>query len=390
MTRFLAAGSRQQVLIVIVAVLGLGNSVLVEAQPARRRSSTSGQLKTTDSSVNRAAAKFMSNGCHVGLSIAVVRETETRFYNYGSTSRNVKDLPSADSVYEVASVTKTFTGVLAAKAVTERRMDLDGDFRKYLPQPYPNLAFEGYPITLRSLATHRSGLPRDLPDTDDLYAHPDFERLPYKLIERDSAYDRSRYLRELHTVRLKSRPGTKEVYSNLGMKVIGFALEVVYNAPFEVLIRQNILEPLHMSSTGFVVNAEQGRLVHGYSRGGNAMPYHLRNAGAAYGLYSSTRDMAKYVQWQLNESDPVIHLAHSLLYRDTDDGQALIWNVTTKQGSRILWHGGGTFGMTSQVVLFPDDKEGYVLLANDTCEGTEAAMKDIAIAVHKTLEPKPH
>jgi hypothetical protein len=63
----------------------------------------------------------------------------------------------------------------------------------------------------------------------------------------------------------------------------------------------------------------------------------------------------------------------------------LIWNVASDHGSRMLWHGGGTFGMSSQVVLYPDTHEGYVMLANDTCAGTESALGDIATAVHGSL-----
>lgn len=116
------------------------------------------------------------------------------------------------------------------------------------------------------------------------------------------------------------------------------------------------------------------------------MPYHLRNAGAAYGLYSTTRDMAKYVHWQLEESDPVIRLAHQPLQGNVENGEALIWNLTLDGGTRLFWHGGGTFGMSSQVVLYPQDQEGFVLLSNDTCEGTESSLKNTAIAVHRALK----
>lgn len=366
--------------VAIALTIGL---MVLEAETIRCGILTGRQSVNLDSAINGAATDFMANACHVGLSIAIASGKETKFYNYGSTSRTGHKLPNADSIYEIGSVTKTFTGALAAKAIVDHRMELDADFRKYLPQSYPNLVSDGHPITLRTLATHRSGLPRDLPSTDDLFAHPDYERLPNQMIARDSGYDRSRYLRELHTVRLTSEPGSWEVYSNLGIKVIGFGLEKVYGIPFEMLMKEEILDPVQMSSTALVLNAEQhGRLVQGYSRGENPMPYHLRNAGAAYGLYSTTRDMARYIHWQLDESDAVIHLAHSLLHGDAANGRALIWNLTLDRGSRVLWHGGGTFGMTSQVVLFPDEEQGYVLLANDACKGTEDALKDIAITVH--------
>jgi len=168
------------------------------------------QSEDCDAAVDRAVQPFLQDTCHVGLSIAIVRRREARFYSFGSTSRRTHMKPSPDSVYEIASVTKTFMGALAAKALLQHRMQLDADFGQYLPTRCPNLTWQGYPLTLRSLATHTSGLPRDLPDTDDLCAHRDPETLPYKLIARDSGYDRARYLEELRRVTLQSRPGTKE------------------------------------------------------------------------------------------------------------------------------------------------------------------------------------
>ncbi|HEX4151873.1 MAG TPA: serine hydrolase domain-containing protein [Steroidobacteraceae bacterium] len=340
-----------------------------------------------DRDVDRALQPLFANHCHVGLSIAVVDRERTAFYDYGSVARDESRLPTPDSIYEIGSVTKSFTGALAAEAVVRHLMALDTDFRQYLPEPYPNLAWRGRPITLRTLATHRSGLPRDLPDTDDLYAHPDFETLPFQLIARDAPYDHARYLRELRHVQLLSAPGSQELYSNLGVKVIGFGLEKVTGTSFEALMRRNLLRPLAMTSTGFVVDArDESRLVVGFSRGGRRMPYRLRNAGAAYGLYSTARDMAKYLRWQLNETNPVVRLSHQPLLGDTTDGKGLIWNLGADAGGRrMLWHGGGTFGMTSQVVLYPDDREGFALLANDTCKGTESALKDIAATLHGEL-----
>jgi D-alanyl-D-alanine-carboxypeptidase/D-alanyl-D-alanine-endopeptidase len=362
--------------------------ICLRAQMIIEASGLSVQTDSVSSAVTQSVAPFMASPCHVGLSMVLVMGRTTRFFDFGSTSRDTSTLPSPDSIYEIGSVTKTFTGALAAKAALTHRLELDADFREHLPGTYPNLAWQGHPITLRSLATHRSGLPRDLPDTDDLFVKPDFETLPTRLIARDSGYDRARYLGALRAVQLRSNPGAAEQYSNLGIKVIGWGLEKVYAEPYERLMQKEILQPLGMSSTGFVLSsaAEQRRLVQGYSRGGNAMPYHLRNAGAAYGLYSTVRDMAKYLHWQLDESIPVVHFAHELIQGDTANGKALIWNATLDHGERLLWHGGGTFGMTSQIVLYPDTHEGYGLFANDTCAATEGGLKDIAMAIHHSLQ----
>ncbi len=373
-------------LIQILLLLLILSGASAEGRERPTITAAAGQDTHHDAIVDQLVASFLKNTCHVGLSVAVVLDNQIEFYDFGSTSRSRRAKPTPDSVYEIASVTKTFTGALAARALFQHRMQLDADFRQYLPEAYSNLAWRGNPITLRTLATHTSGLPRDLPDTDDLYAHRDPETLPFKLIAREFGFDRGRYLHDLHDVSLRSDPGTKEVYSNLGFKVIGWGLETVYKLPFERLLMEQILQPLGMASTGFVLNAkERSRLVKGYSPAGHLMPYHLRNAGAAYGLYSTPRDMAKYVRWQLSPTDPVIVIAHRLIQGDAHDGKALVWNVGTIDGSEMLWHGGGTFGMSSQVVLFPNSHQGYVLLANDTCNGTEGALKSIAIAFHQHL-----
>ena len=344
------------------------------------------QNELSDPVVGQVVQPFLQDRCHVGLSIVIVQQRAAHFYNFGSTSRTDHIKPTSDSVYEIASVTKTFTGALAAKALLQHRMQLDGDFRHYLPERYPNLAWQAYPVTLRTLSTHTSGLPRDLPDTDDLFANRDPDTLPYKLIERDSGYDRARYLEALHDVTLRSRPGATENYSNLGFKVIGWGLETVFRMPFEHALQQQILRPVAMKSTGFVLRPDQhAHLVKGYNSAGNLMPYHLRNAGAAYGLYSTPRDMGRYVAWQLDETDPVVRQAHLPIEGDVRGGKALVWNLSTLDHGRMLWHGGGTFGTSSEVVLFPDTREGYVLLANDACTGTESTLKTLAIALHQRL-----
>ncbi|MBO9622772.1 MAG: serine hydrolase [Sphingomonas sp.] len=336
-----------------------------------------------DRAVDAAVGAEFTGKCHVGLSIAVVRGADTRFYDYGTASRTGARLPRPTDIYEIASVTKSFTGALAAKALVERRMTLDGDFRRLLPGAYPNLAWQGRPITLRTLAAHRSGLPRDIPDSDAVFARADYSTIARDLIALERGYGRRRYLAELHDLRLRTAPGEGFAYSNIGMKLIGFGLETAYGTPFDRLLDRAILRPLGMKDTGFAVPpASAARRMIPYGRDGTVQPYHLANAGAAYGLYSTAADMANYVRWHLDERDPVVRQAHARLYGSDSDGQALIWNLGRDGGERLLWHGGGTFGMSSQVVLYPHAREGYALLANDSCAGTEAALKQIALDVH--------
>jgi D-alanyl-D-alanine-carboxypeptidase/D-alanyl-D-alanine-endopeptidase len=336
-----------------------------------------------DNAVQKAANEFFRNRCHVGLSMVVVEGGQSHFYDYGSTSRTKAELATPQSVYELASLTKTFTATLAAQAVLDGRMNMDGDFRGYLPADYSNLALDGKPITLRTLLTHYSGMPRDIPDSDAIFGEHNPSTLPARLIALNQGFGRNQFLATLQTITLRSEPGKNQAYSNAGFQVIGLGLENVYGRPYEVLLRQRITEPLGMTSTGLTLdNAEKSRLVLGYDRDGRPTPYHVQNAGAAWGLYSSIDDMAKYLRWQLDTRDPAIRLSHQRLVGTPDDGEAMAWHVQIDHGQPIVWHSGGSFGMSSQMVLYPNQHQGFVLLANDACQGTESALKAIATSIH--------
>ena len=199
-----------------------------------------------DRTVDAAATTFLSDRCHVGLSIAITDHGRRSFYNYGTVSKAAPLLPTRRTLYEIGSITKSFTGSLAAKALLEGKMGLDSDFRGYLRERYPNLAKGGKPITLRSLASHTSGMPRDIPSNDDLFqGKPDFEKLPYLLLAREKGYDRARYLRDLHDVQLASEPGAKMSYSNIGLKLIGFGLEKVSGLGLDRLLARDIFRPVY-------------------------------------------------------------------------------------------------------------------------------------------------
>jgi CubicO group peptidase (beta-lactamase class C family) len=229
----------------------------VAASPARHAQpvsqSLTGGIGTAE---DKLAAGFLANRCRVGLSIATVVQGRVGFYDYGMASRQTGRKARPDSIYEIGSVTKTFTGALAAQAVSDGAMGLDRDFRSYLPQTYPNLERDGQPITLRTLATHRSGLPRDFPDTDALYDHRDYRTLPDALLALDRGYDRDRYLTALHGIALRSTPGTIEAYSNLGMKVLGFGLETVRKQSFERLLAY--LDPAPARDEGYRFRSHSG------------------------------------------------------------------------------------------------------------------------------------
>ncbi|UPG91488.1 beta-lactamase family protein [Luteibacter aegosomaticola] len=334
--------------------------------------------------VDRAATAYFANACHAGVSVAVVTPEGERVYDYGVANRKTGAPTKADSVYEIASVTKSFTATLAAFAVHEGKMTLDGDFRRYLDGPYPNLAIDGHPITLGTLLTHRSGMPRDIPKSDAIFAEKDPRTLPGKLLALNQGRGEKDFLRDLHHTTLQSKPGDEERYSNAGFMLIGVGLERVYHAPYATLLDQRILSPLGMASTTLRLSpALAAKRVTGYDMFGKPAPAHPDNAGAAWGLWSTAADLARFVRWQLDESNPAIALSHRPLVHGSDEDVAMAWHVAKVNDAPMISHGGGSFGTSSQVVLFPHAKRGYALLANDTCKGTEGALKRLAMDVEQ-------
>jgi D-alanyl-D-alanine-carboxypeptidase/D-alanyl-D-alanine-endopeptidase len=115
--------------------------------------------------VSRSAENFFKSAPQaVGLSIGILKGGKAYTYNFGTLKKGKKRPPSTDTLYPIASITKTFTGTILAQAVIEKKVRFDDDVRKYLDGDYPNLEFHGHAIELGQLVNHNSGLPFNLPD----------------------------------------------------------------------------------------------------------------------------------------------------------------------------------------------------------------------------------
>src|SRR5215204_311741 len=236
--------------ILLAAVLLFTQAISAVAQTARA-------AKDVDAAVERAARKFMSDAHAVGLSVGVLKGGKAYTYNYGEVAKDGRRLPTPRTIYEIASITKTFTGVLLAQAAVEKRVRLDDDVRKYLDGDYPNLEFEGQPVRLVHLINHTSRLPFVLPDRPELFKNPDPFELPKILTEIERNYTRADFYRDLHAVRLDKVPGSDFKYSNAAAQLLGFILERVYGMPYERLVAKKIASPLGMRETKISLSAAE-------------------------------------------------------------------------------------------------------------------------------------
>lgn len=325
----------------------------------RTRFLTDNPLKTRlDSVVQQAVTEYMSNANVAGLSVGVVVGDHTQVYNFGEVEKGSGVLPTPTTIYEIGSVTKTFTGTLLAQAVLDGKLRLQDDVRTYLPGQYPNLQYAGTPIRLVNLSNHTSGLPSE-PKIAGTGGDP---------FAPGVVVNEALLRKLLLSVKPDTVPGVRRVYSNFAVGLQGLILEKVYRSPYEHLLRKYIFQPYGMVHTSIALSrGELKRHAAGYDVEGNRTAYwRNRLAEPAGGIRSTPHDMLLYVRGQLDSRQAAAQLAHQLTFGNAQTGRGLNWGIsTTKTGHHLRWtHDGGTEGFTSLLVIYPELKAGIVLLTN--------------------------
>ena len=272
---------------------------------------------------------------------------------------------TADTLFHMASITKTFVATAVMQLVERSLVDLDAPVIKYLPDF--RLKDPRYrSITVRQMLTHTSGMP----DVEDyLWDKPEFD---------DGALDR--YVRGLHDKTLLSEPGTKFAYSNMAYEVLGDLVAKVSRMSFEDYVRETILSPTGMrSSTLMWKQADPARLASGHTRAkdGSVIPIvhypYNRAHTPSSNLHSSAKDMVQWILLNLNRGELN---GHKILQDSTYDrmwiptevsGQqrvGICWFLRRYKGQQIVMHGGQDDGFLSTLVLLPIRKVGVVVMIN--------------------------
>jgi len=327
--------------------------------------------RSLNEEVDKAGLKFISNPVHVGLSIGIVENGSSYAYNYGSIEKDRQVKPTAKTIYEIASITKSFTGILLAHAVAEGKISLNDDVTKYLDGSYPGLAYEGHSVKISNLANHTSGLPKNVPDYKK-------DLSPEEIIDLYKDFSEKRFLDELAKIRINRIPGSQFNYSNAGAQLIGIILEKVYHMSYADLVKKYITKPNHMEDTRLSVSySDEARFAKGYNEKGVQTPLSSQwvSIPAAGSLKSTVDDLLSYLKLNMNEKDHVIALAHQVTFKHSAEGDndiGLFWfSKTLPNGTREVMHAGGSFGTTTYCLVCPSQHIGIVCLCNDAAPGTE-------------------
>ncbi len=343
-------------------------SIFVSAQALHNN-----PLKTRlDTVVHQAALAYLKDNNRVGFSLGFIANKNRHQYHYGETAPGSGVLPSSTSIYEIGSITKTFTGVLVAHAVKEGKMDLKADIRNYLPGNFPNIQYpNGDPVKLIYVLAHVAMFPNSF--VDDPTGKPTTE-----------AY----FLDQLHQVKLDSLKEFKYAYSNVGYQLVGYMLENIYKMSFDELVQKYIAKPLRMTHTKVSYPLlDQPQLLKGFNATKTESKSISASFPAAGALRSTLPDMLNYLNYQMEAKDSVVKFTHKITSGDIDKGaHGIQWAIGKLWNwDYYLQTDGGTYGFRSFCMIYPDDQLSFIVLSNQTDNNAGGGLYRVTAAIYNEL-----
>lgn len=333
-----------------------------------------------------------------GVAIGVVRRGVRRVFAYGTAK--------PDSLFEIGSITKTFTGLVLAQLVVQGKARLDEPVRELLP-PGTVAKPPGAEITLLDLVTQHSGLPR-MPDN---FAPADPNN-PYV------DYHAANLYQYLHRHGVGKPAATAFLYSNLGLGLLGQALADRAGTSYAHLVAEEVTRPLGLSDTVVSLSpAQQARFIQGHAA--NHQPAHAWDIDALAGagaLRSTASDMLTYLEANLHPErlghgasrseaarsgavsrsgaarniatlPAALALSHQLRADAGPLRIAFAWLYDPQTGN--YWHDGGTGGYTAYAFFNPKEDYAAVVLVNTTLGPRGSFADQLGEHVSERLAGRP-
>lgn len=284
---------------------------------------------------------------------------------YGhSDSANLQPL-STKSVFEIGSITKTFTALLLADLVKKGKVKLDDPIEKYLPDSVSVPSFKGQKITFADLASHTSGLP-SIPNNFN----------PKDLMNPFFDYNVKQLYAFLTTYQLKRAVGQYE-YSNLGVAILAHTLTLISGKNYEEMLQEVICKPLAMTATNTLDSSLLFTTGHTSIR---SVPHWTFQVFQGVGaIRSNAEDMLRYVKAQMGllstTLKPAIELTQQPLHQIGEKSSiGLVWNIRSISDDEIVWHGGATGGFNTFAGFSRKTNRAIIILNNSRQQMADLAM----------------
>ncbi len=288
-----------------------------------------------------------------------------RFIAAGSAGEG-RGVPDANTVFEIGSITKVFTGILLAALVEEGRVRYEDPVASHLPPGTQMPSWNGREIMLVELSTQVSGLPR-LPDLQ-----------PVNMADPYAAYGADELYAFLARHQLRRAPGEAYEYSNLGVGLLGHVLALAAGTTYEAAVASRISEPLGLDDTAVTLSPElESRFAIGHNALGQPVPYWTFDALAAAGaLRSTAADMLDFLVANLDPPvsrvGAALAASHEPRARVSDTMRiGLGWHILSAAEGEIVWHNGGTAGFRTFIGFDKARRIGVVVLANSGGRGND-------------------
>ena len=318
------------------------------------------------------------------MSIALVDDSGVVWAaGFGEQSPGVPATP--ETVYRVGSVSKLFTDIAVMQLAERGEIDIDVPVRTYLADFAPDNR-SGTPITLRQLMSHRSGLIREPP------AGNYFD---------DAGTTLAATVSSLNGTPLVYAPEARPKYSNAGIALVGYALEVTQGEPFADYVKRAVIDPIGMTSSAFVpepgiVDDLARAYMWGFDRGLFDAPTFELGMAPAGSMYSTVLDLAQFMGVMFRRGELAATSTDSpstrLLAPETLEsmwqpqfadpgattGYGLGFAVEERFGERWLGHGGAIYGFSTQLAFLPGSRIGVVVVS--AVDGTNTVTSRVADA----------
>jgi CubicO group peptidase (beta-lactamase class C family) len=307
---------------------------------------------------------------NVGSVITVVHDGKIVFNKgYGSAKLETKqNVDPNKTLFRIGSITKTFTAIAVMQLVERGKLELDADINSYL-KSFKVVSPFGKPITMRHLLTHTAG----------------FQESSHKLF-----FDRPEDLKSLeqslssYLPPMVRPPGEASMYSNHGITLAGYLVEVISGEPYAQYVQRRILEPLRMTHSSAIqplpANLKPD-MASGYDAGDPKKPtakdFELIEIAPAGSISATGSDMARYMQMLLNGGElngqrilkaSTLEMMVGPQWRLQPGavGMGFVFWRELFGGQLVINHGGDTQWFHSEMQLFPQEKLGVFVSVNST------------------------
>jgi CubicO group peptidase (beta-lactamase class C family) len=312
-----------------------------------------------------------------GAAVGLLHEGEEHVAGFGVTSLENPLGVTPDTLFQIGSITKTFTGTAAMRLVGRGELDLDAPARSYLPELKLSDEEVAARVTMRHLLTHTGGWIGDY--------FEDFGSGEHAL---------ARICESMSTLPQLTPLGEVWSYNNAGFYLAGRVIEVVSGKPYEDAVQELVLEPLGLEQTFFSIDdVMTRRFAVGHHRNDEGPPTVARpwSIGRAHhpagGLASTVRDLLRYARFHLGGGDGVLTRA-SLEEMQTSQLEVgsifehvgITWSISERTGVRLVGHVGGTNGQISLFFIAPEHDFACAILTNHQ-RGSEVTLAGRGVAL---------